>query len=70
MSRLSKYAQNKTSRFAQKKLLLIGGKLALAACGGLAYYFPIFGDGNVAADGLVYLIIIATGGFLWWEFCR
>lgn len=70
MSRLSEFAQNRSSRIMQKKLLLIGVKLALAACGAIAYYFPIFSDGNIAADGLVYLVIIAVSSFIWWEFCR
>ncbi|MEP3889733.1 MAG: hypothetical protein ABJN69_04650 [Hellea sp.] len=70
MSRFSDYAQNRTSRIMQKKLLLIGMKLALAACGALAYYFPIFSDGNIAADGAVYFVLIAVAGFIWWEFCR
>jgi len=54
----------------QKKLLLIGVKLGFAGCGALAYYFPIFSDGNIAADGAVYFVLIATGTFIWWEFCR
>ncbi|WP_154813725.1 hypothetical protein [Hellea balneolensis] len=70
MSRLSKFAQNRSARFMQKKLILIGVKLGLAGCGALAYYFPIFSDGNIAADGALYFIIIATSAFLWWEFCR
>jgi len=70
MSRLSNYAQNRSAKFMQKKLILIGAKLGLAGCGALAYYFPIFSDGNIAADGAVYFIIIGTGAFLWWEFCR
>ena len=70
MSRLSNYAQKRASRIMQKKLLLIGVKLALAGCGALAYYFPIFSDGNVAADGAVYFVLIAVAGFMWWEFCR
>ena len=54
----------------QKKALFIGLKLGLAACGGLAYYFPIFSDGNIAADGMVYFVFISVAAFIWWEFCR
>lgn len=70
MSRLSEYAQKRSSRFMQKKLLFIAAKLGLAACAGLAYYFPIFDDGNIAMDGAIYFIFITTAGLIWWEFCR
>jgi len=70
MSRLSEYAEKRSSRFMQKKLAFIGLKLGLAGCGVLAHYFPIFNDGNIAADGAVYFIILCTSGFIWWEYCR
>jgi len=70
MSRLSEYAEKRSSRFMQKKLTFIGVKLALAGCGALAYYFPIFNDGNIAMDGALYFVLFATCGFIWWEFCR
>jgi len=70
MSRLSQYTEKRTSRFMQKKLLFIGAKLGFAGCGALAYYFPLFEDGNFAADGAVYFVLFAVAGCLWWEFCR
>ena len=70
MSRLSEFAEKRSSRFMQKKLIFIGVKLGLAGCGALAYYFPIFSDGNIAMDGALYFVLIATCGFIWWEFCR
>ena len=70
MSRLSEYAEKRSSRFMQKKLAFIGLKLGFAGCGGLAYYFPIFSDGNIMADGAVYFIMLSVAGFIWWEFCR
>jgi hypothetical protein len=70
MSRLSEYAQKRSSRFMQKKLLFITAKLGLTACAGLAYYFPIFDDSNIAMDGAVYFVLISTAVFMWWEFCR
>ena len=54
----------------QKKALFFGAKIGLAVCGGLAYYFPIFSDGNIAMDGAVYFVMLGTAGFIWWEFCR
>jgi hypothetical protein len=70
MSRLSDYSQKRTTRFMQKKALFFGAKIGLAVCGGLAYYFPIFSDGNIAMDGAVYFVMLGTAGFIWWEFCR
>lgn len=54
----------------QKKLLFISAKLGFAGCGALAYYFPLFEDGNFAADGAVYFVLFAVAGCLWWEFCQ
>jgi len=54
----------------QKKALFMSAKLGLAGCGGLAYYFPIFSDGNIAMDGAVYFVMLVVAGFIWWEFCR
>lgn len=70
MSRLSDYSQKRTSRFMQKKALLIGAKIAFAGCSGLAYYVPIFDDGNIMMDGAVYFVMLGVAGFIWWEFCR
>ena len=70
MYRLSEYAEKRSSRFMQKKLIFLGLKLGLAGCALLAHYFPIFSDGNFAADGAVYFIIFCTSAFIWWEYCR
>ena len=70
MSRISDYSQKRTTRFMQKKAIFIGAKLALAGCSGLAYYFPIFSDGNIVMDGAVYCVLLGVAGFIWSEFCR
>ena len=70
MSRLSNFAEKRTTRYILKKLGILGFKFALISCAWLAYHFPIFSDNNPQADGAMYMLIFAVCGFIWWEFCR